>query len=70
VSATVRETSGVTTRRIAHEIGPPLAGIGGLIAVWAAIAAVTTTEGVPSPRESWDAFVAGVADGAIPVATG
>jgi NitT/TauT family transport system permease protein len=69
VSATVRETSGVTTRQIAHELGPPLAGIGGLIAVWAVVAAITTTEGVPSPLETWDAFVAGMADGTIPEAT-
>jgi len=56
-------------RRLAHEIGPPLAGITGAISVWAVIAALTTTEGVPSPLETWNAFVAGMADGTIPEAT-
>ncbi len=56
-------------RRLAHEIGPPLAGITGAVAVWAVIAALTTTEGVPSPLETSKAFVAGMADGTIPEAT-
>jgi NitT/TauT family transport system permease protein len=66
---TSHEVPAGRTRRIAHEIGPPLAGIAGLIAVWALIAALTTTEGVPSPLETWNAFVAGMRDGTIPEAT-
>jgi len=56
-------------RRIAHELGPPLAGVAALILAWAVIAALTTTEGVPSPLETWQAFVAGMRDGTIPEAT-
>ncbi len=56
-------------RRLWHEIGPPLAGIAGLIAVWAAIAALTTTAGVPSPLDTWEAFVEGISDGTLPEAT-
>jgi ABC-type nitrate/sulfonate/bicarbonate transport system permease component len=59
----------LSLRRIAHELGPPLAGIAGLIAVWAAVAALTTSDGVPSPLETWQAFVAGMSDGTIPEAT-
>lgn len=66
---TASDAPRIGVRRLAHEIGPPLAGIGGLIAVWAIIAALTTTEGVPSPLETWHAFVVGMADGTIPEAT-
>ena len=56
-------------RRIAHEVGPPLAGIAGLIAIWAVVAALTTSDGIPSPLETWRAFVDGMRDGSIPEAT-
>ncbi|MDH5225531.1 MAG: ABC transporter permease [Actinomycetota bacterium] len=70
MSAITRDRAkGPGLRRIAHEIGPPLAGITGLIAAWALIAALTTTEGVPSPLETWNAFVAGISNGTIPEAT-
>ena len=55
-------TERIGTRRIAHEIGPPLAGVAGLVAVWALIAALTTTDGVPSPLDAWRAFLEGVRD--------
>jgi NitT/TauT family transport system permease protein len=56
-------------RRLWSEIGPPLAGIAALIIVWAIVAAVTDTRGVPSPAEVWSAFVDGMRSGAIPEAT-
>jgi NitT/TauT family transport system permease protein len=62
-------TERIGARRIAHEIGPPLAGVVGLISVWALVAALTTTDGVPSPLDAWRALVAGVRDGTIPEAT-
>lgn len=68
-AATIRDMPRAGARRLAHEIGPPLAGIAGLIAIWAVIAALTTTEGVPSPLDTWRAFVAGMSDGTIPEAT-
>jgi len=66
---TTTDAPRIGIRRLLHEIGPPLAGIAGLIAAWALIAAITTSEGVPSPLETWDAFMAGMADGTIPEAT-
>jgi NitT/TauT family transport system permease protein len=65
----VSAASRLGLRRLLHEIGPPLAGVAGLIAVWALVAALTSTEGVPTPLETWEAFVAGMADGTIPEAT-
>lgn len=56
-------------KRFWSEIGPPLAGIIALILVWAVVAAVTDTRGVPSPAEVWDAFLNGMRDGTIPEAT-
>ena len=55
-------------RSIARELTPPLAGIGGLIVVWAIVAAVTSSSAIPSPLAVWDGFVAGMKDGAIPEA--
>jgi NitT/TauT family transport system permease protein len=52
-------------RWLARELGPPLAGIVGTIAVWAVVAATTTTDAIPSPAIVWDAFVAGVRDGTL-----
>jgi NitT/TauT family transport system permease protein len=56
-------------RRWSRELGPPLAGIVVLIAVWAVIAAVTTTTSIPSPARAWTSLREGVADGSIPEAT-
>jgi NitT/TauT family transport system permease protein len=56
-------------RWVAKEIGPPLTGIVGLIVVWAAIAAVTTTESIPSPAAVGSAFLDAVGDGTLAEAT-
>jgi NitT/TauT family transport system permease protein len=53
-------------RWLAKELGPPLAGIAGVIVVWAVIAAATQTAAIPSPAAVWRAFVDGVRDGSIP----
>lgn len=55
-------------RWLARELGPPLTGIVGTIAVWAVIAAATTTQAIPSPEAVWSAFLAGMRDGSIPEA--
>jgi NitT/TauT family transport system permease protein len=55
-------------RRLARELGPPVAGIGGLILVWAIVAAFTDSDVLPSPAEVWAAFTDGVSDGTIPEA--
>jgi NitT/TauT family transport system permease protein len=55
-------------RWVARELGPPLAGIGGLIVVWAIVAALTSSSFIPSPLVVWDKFVAGMKDGSIPEA--
>jgi NitT/TauT family transport system permease protein len=52
-----------------RELGPPLAGIAGLIVVWAAIAALTSTASIPSPADVWRAFVEGLGDGSLFEAT-
>lgn len=68
-AVTTRDLSRRGARRFWREIGPPLAGIAGLITIWAAIAALTATAGVPSPLDTWNAFVMGVGDGTLPEAT-
>lgn len=45
---------------------PPLAGMAGLVIVWAVVATVTSSIAIPSPLEVWDAFRRGMADGTIP----
>jgi NitT/TauT family transport system permease protein len=57
-------------RRIARELGPPVAGVGALIVVWAIVAAFVSSSTVPSPAEVWSAFRRGVADGTITEAAG
>src|SRR3954471_1652911 len=52
-------------RRLAHEVLPPLAGIAGLIVVWAVIAATTSSASIPSPLAVWDALVDGLRAGTI-----
>jgi NitT/TauT family transport system permease protein len=55
-------------RRALREIGPPLAGVAGLIIVWAVVAGSTSSSVLPSPTAVWRAFVQGVSDGSIPQA--
>ena len=55
-------------RWVARELGPPLAGIAGLIVVWAVAAAATSSSALPSPLQVWDGFVDGMRDGSIPEA--
>ncbi|MGZ8595134.1 MAG: ABC transporter permease, partial [Actinomycetota bacterium] len=55
-------------RWVGKELGPPLAGIAGLIAVWTIVAVVTSSSAIPSPVAVWDGFVAGMKDGTIPEA--
>lgn len=56
-------------RWVARELGPPLAGVVGLLVVWAVIAAVTSTDSIPSPADVWDAFLDGLRDGTLWAAT-
>lgn len=55
-------------RRVAHELGPPLAGVAGLLVVWSIVAAIASPATVPSPEEVRKAFVRGMSDGTIPEA--
>jgi NitT/TauT family transport system permease protein len=55
-------------RWLAEELGPPLAGIAGAIAVWALVAAATDSSAIPSPAVVWSAFLEGVRNGTIPEA--
>ena len=63
----MQEVDGVSRARwLAKELGPPLAGIAGAVAVWAIVAATTSSAAIPSPAVVWEAFVDGVRDGTIP----
>ena len=53
-------------RWLAEELGPPLAGVAGLLAIWAVVAAVTDSAGIPSPSIVWSAFLDGMRDGTLP----
>ena len=53
-------------KRAAREIGPPLAGILGLIVVWWVASALTDSAAFPSPAAVWKAFVHGMQNGTIP----
>ena len=55
-------------KRVASELGPPLAGVAGLLVVWAVVASLVAPSTVPSPSEVWHAFTRGVANGTIPEA--
>lgn len=55
-------------RRLARELGPPLAGVAALLLVWAIVASFVAPSTVPSPSEVWGAFTRGVSDGTIPEA--
>jgi NitT/TauT family transport system permease protein len=52
-------------RWIVSELGPPLLGLVGLLAIWAIVAGLSSSSGVPSPLETWRAFREGIADGTI-----
>src|SRR3954453_23982287 len=49
-------------RRLAHEVLPPLAGIVGLIVVWAVVAATTWSASIPSALAGWDPLIDGLRD--------
>jgi len=53
-------------RRVARELGPPLAGIIGLIAVWWLVSRLVSATTLPSPATVWTSFVHGMSDGRIP----
>lgn len=55
-------------RSVGREVGPILAGIGGLLVTWAVLAAVVDSTSLPSPLAVWRAFVDGMRDGTIPEA--
>jgi NitT/TauT family transport system permease protein len=55
-------------RWVAREVGPILAGIVGLLAVWALLAAVVDSSSLPSPLAVWRAFLDGLRDGTIQAA--
>jgi NitT/TauT family transport system permease protein len=55
-------------KRLAKELGPPIAGVAGLVLVWAVGAAFVASSTVPSPAEVWSAFIRGVSNGTIPEA--
>ena len=47
-------------RWLARELGPPLTGIVGAIAVWALVAAGTDSAAIPSPLVVWSELAASV----------
>jgi NitT/TauT family transport system permease protein len=55
-------------RRVIREIGPPLAGVAGLIVVWWIVSAFVSSSTLPSPAAVWSAFLRGMSDGTIPEA--
>ena len=56
-------------RRWASELGPPLLGHGGLVVVWAIVAAATETSSIPGPAEVWTSLQNGFTDGEFVEAT-
>jgi NitT/TauT family transport system permease protein len=55
-------------KRVARELAPPLAGVAGLLVLWAIVAAFVSPNTMPSPAEVWSAFARGVSNGKIPEA--
>jgi NitT/TauT family transport system permease protein len=55
-------------RWVVREIGPPLLGLAGLLAVWGIVAGLSSSTAVPSPLDAWRALRRGIADGTIPQA--
>jgi NitT/TauT family transport system permease protein len=52
-------------RWVARELGPALAGIVGLLVLWALVAAVVDSSSLPSPLSVWRAFLDGLRAGTI-----
>jgi NitT/TauT family transport system permease protein len=52
-------------RWVARELGPALAGIVGLLVLWALVAAVVDSSSLPSPLAVWRAFLDGLRAGTI-----
>jgi NitT/TauT family transport system permease protein len=59
----------VNWRRAREELLPPAVGVMGVIALWAILAATTSTPAIPSPAEISSAFVEGMRNGSIVEAT-
>jgi NitT/TauT family transport system permease protein len=57
-------------RRVTREVGPPLAGVVSLIAIWWIVSALVSPASLPSPATVWTAFLHGMSDGTIPTAAG
>lgn len=57
-------------RRVTREIGPPLAGVAGLIALWWIVSTLVSPSTLPSPATVWSAFLHDMSDGTIPTAAG
>lgn len=55
-------------RWVLKEIAPPVQGAVILIAIWALVAALTTTSSIPSPSDVGRALVHGIGNGTIPEA--
>ncbi|MDP9328502.1 MAG: ABC transporter permease [Actinomycetota bacterium] len=55
-------------RWVGRELGPILAGIGGLLVVWTIVAVIVDSASLPAPIEVWRAFLDGMRDGSIPEA--
>jgi sulfonate transport system permease protein len=55
-------------KRVRSELTPPLAGIAGLILLWALLAALTSTRSIPSPAEAWRALWHSVVNGSLTTA--
>jgi NitT/TauT family transport system permease protein len=55
-------------RWVGRELGPILAGIGGLLLVWILLAALVDSSSLPSPLAVWRSFLDGIGDGTIPEA--
>ena len=58
----------MSAKRLRRELTPPLAGIAGLVLIWAIVAALTSTRSIPSPADAWRALWHGLADGSITTA--
>jgi NitT/TauT family transport system permease protein len=52
-------------RWVGRELGPILAGVAGLIVVWAVASAIVDSSSLPSPLEVWRAFLDGLGDGSL-----
>jgi NitT/TauT family transport system permease protein len=52
-------------RWVARELGPAIAGIAGLLVIWAVVAAVVDSSSLPSPLAVWRAFLDALRAGTI-----